>query len=46
MDRNYYRLTLSDRIRIEVRLSHNKSYQQIADELDRNKSSISREVRP
>lgn len=44
MAKNYHRLGLSDRVKIEVALSHNKSYQQIAVELDRNKSSICREV--
>lgn len=46
MAKNYNGLALSDRVKIEVGLSHNKSYQQIAVELDRNKSSICREVTP
>lgn len=44
MAKNYHRLTLSDRVKIEVALSHNKSYEQIAVELGKNKSSIWREI--
>lgn len=46
MAKNYHRLTLSDRVKIEVALSHNKSFHQIAVEIGRNKSSICREVTP
>jgi len=46
MAENYKRLTLLERVEIEVALSHDRSYQQIADQLNRNKSSICREVKP
>jgi len=44
MTKNYGRLTFDERIEIEKLLSHKKSYADIARALDRNKSSIKREV--
>ncbi len=46
MANKYHRLKLEERVHIEVSLSHNKSYQEIGDELGRCKSSIFREVSP
>jgi transposase, IS30 family len=44
MHKNYSRLTFDERIEIEKLLSHKKSYTDIASALNRNKSSICREV--
>lgn len=44
MTKKYGRLTFDERIEIEKLLSHKKSYGQIAGALNRNKSSIKREV--
>lgn len=44
MTKKYGRLTFDERIEIEKLLSHKKSYGQIAEALNRNKSSIKREV--
>lgn len=44
MAENYRRLTFAERIEIEKCLSHNKSYSDIAEELGRSKSTVSREV--
>lgn len=46
MSKKYQRLNLSERIRIEIGLSHSKSLGEIAAELGRSKSTISREVSP
>jgi len=42
----YKRIILSERILIQQLLSHNLSYSEIGSELDRNKSSICRAVKP
>jgi len=44
MQKKYARLTFSERIEIEKLLSHKKSYSDIASVLNRNKSSIQRDV--
>ena len=44
MGLNYHRLCASERIEIEKLLSHNKSYAEIAFVLNRNRSTIQREV--
>lgn len=44
MTEKYSRLTFAERIEIEKLLSHGKSYTDIAGALNRNKSSVSREV--
>ena len=44
MAKNYGRLTFAERIEIEKLLSHKKSYSEIAEALNRNKSTICREV--
>ena len=44
MRKKYGRLTFDERIEIEKLLSHKKSYAEIARALNRNKSSIQREV--
>ena len=44
MTKKYGRLTFDERIEIEKLVSHEKSYGQIARALNRNKSSIKREV--
>lgn len=44
MTKTYKRLSLEERIQIEKLLSHNKNYSEIARELNRNKSTIKREV--
>ncbi len=44
MQKKYGRLLLNERIEIEKLLCNNKSYAEIATDLDRNKSTISREV--
>lgn len=44
MNKSYQRLTMEERIQIEKLLSHNKSYSEIARELKRHKSTISREI--
>lgn len=46
MIQKYQRLNLSERIQIEIGLSHSKSLSLIATELGRSKSTISREVAP
>ena len=46
MAKKYERLTLDERVKIELGLSHNMSYSAIAADLSRCKSSISREVSP
>ena len=43
---DYKRLSLDERITIQVLLAQNKSFGQIAAELQRDKSAISREVSP
>lgn len=45
MKENYRRLSLRDRCEIEKSLSHDKSFSQIATDLKRSTSSISREVK-
>ncbi len=44
MQKKYARLTFEERIEIEKLLSHNKNYSDIATTLNRNKSSIQRDV--
>jgi len=46
MSLKYKRLSLEERIQIEIGLSHNRSYGQIGLALARPKSSICREVKP
>lgn len=46
MVRNYKRLSLLERVEIEISLSHDRSYELIANRLNRNRSSICREVKP
>jgi len=46
MSLKYKRLSLEERIQIEIGLSHNQSYVQIGLALNRSKSSICREVKP
>ena len=44
MPKKYVRLTFKERIEIEKALSHKKTYAQIADYLQRDKSTIQRDV--
>ena len=44
MQKNYGRLTFKERVEIEKLLSHSTSYTEIAKTLNRNKSTIQREV--
>lgn len=44
MNKSYQRLTMEERIQIEKLLSHGLSYSEIARQLNRHKSSISREI--
>jgi IS30 family transposase len=44
MTKKYARLTFGERVEIEKQLSHNKSFAAIALSLDKNKSTIQREV--
>lgn len=46
MNKSYSRLTLEERIEIEVGLSHGKSYSAIAMQIGRSKSTVLREVSP
>ncbi|MFN8249124.1 MAG: IS30 family transposase [Ferruginibacter sp.] len=45
MNKKYTRFSFEERIQLEKLLSHNQSYSQIARALNRNKSTISREVK-
>ena len=44
MNKSYQRLTMEERIQIEKLLSHGQSYSEIARQLHRHKSTISREI--